>query len=297
MAEFIEKTMNHYLDKIISKESRKVEWKSEFSEPVAVAVISKILGLPVEDLYKIKSFSNAMAYFIGKEASNEKELEEKCKEVHGTFTEMMSYFRTLITHYRAHPSNCFISNTLHDPEAKQFTEKQGEELFIFHYIDLMFAGHGSISSLLSGGLAHLLLPQNRKYFDMLRTDPSIAPSVVEEMVRLVSPTQRISRVVLQDQDFKGYSLKKNQAICINLLKANNDPAVFPNPSRIEPGRSATHLGFGHSHHLCSGRNLARLQARVMIRLVAKRLPSLGLDEIAFGTNATFRIAEKVNLSF
>jgi len=249
---------------------------------------------------KVKKFSNAIAYFIGKITTNEKELQEKCEAVHAIFIEMVDYVRYWITYYRTHPADCFISNTLHDPNAHIITVDHGEELFIYHIIDLMFAGHGNISNLLSGGLAQLLLPQNRKYFDLLKTDPSLAPDIVEEMVRLISPTHRLSRVVLSNQKIEGHNIKKGDAICINLLKANYDPKVFENPDQMDIRRvkgDLKHLAFGHGGHLCIGRNLARLEARVMLCTIVERLPNLKLESIDFGSNATFRMVEKLNLTF
>jgi len=306
MDKFITETMNNYIDQILAKKSRNVEWVNEFAVPVAVTVICKIIGFPISDFPKIKKFSNAIAYFIGTVTTSDSELDAKCNKVHQTFVEMVDYTKFWIAHYRKNPSDCFISNTLHDsnPEAREITEHHGENLFIFHIIDLMFAGHGNISNLLAGGLVQLLLPQNRKHFEELKKDSGLAPEIVEEMVRLVSPTHRLSRVVKEDLrvDERGgtTTITTGQVICINLLKANYDPEHFPNPSELDPSRASAptkHIAFGYGGHLCVGRNLARLQAKIMLCLVARRLPNLAYNDVGFGTNATFRIVENTEFTF
>lgn len=297
---FIQDTMNVYVDKISSKAPKKVEWVNEFAVPVAVTVICKIIGFPIDDFLKVKKYSNSIAYFIGKVTTNEAELEEKCKAVHSTFTEMVAYVRSWVSHYRKSPADCFISNTLHDPKARDITEHHGEDLFVYHIIDLMFAGHGNISNLLAGGLAQLLLPQNRKYFENLKKDRNLASDIVEEMVRLVSPTHRLSRVVKENQTIEGKSMNTGSAICVNVLKANYDPQAFPNPTQMDPSRSSAaikHLSFGYGGHLCVGRNLARLQAKIMLLTISKKLPNLALEKIEFGENATFRMVEKAHFTF
>ena len=107
-------------------------------------------------------------------------------------------------------------------------------------------------------------------------------TATEELLRYTAPAQRPPpRWVYEDIELGGRSIRRGEAIQPMVGSANRDPAVFPDPDRINILRSPNpHLGFGGGVHRCVGSTLARIQGRVVFAEMAKRFPKLRLDEDA-----------------
>ena len=104
--------------------------------------------------------------------------------------------------------------------------------------------------------------------------PSLMNSAVEEMIRLVSPVRSFGRKVTEDTELGGKQLKKGDWVLICYPSANRDPEVFEDPDRFDITRNPQHLGFGIGSHFCMGANLARMEMRVAISEVLRRMPDM-----------------------
>jgi cytochrome P450 len=136
----------------------------------------------------------------------------------------------------------------------------------------MVAGNETTRNGISGGVQ--LLIENPEERQKLIDDPSLINSAVEEMVRLVSPVRSFSRTVTQDTELRGRELKKGQTVFIVYPCANRDPEVYEDPDRFDVTRNPQHLGFGMGSHFCMGANLARMEMRVAIEEVLRRMPNM-----------------------
>lgn len=87
------------------------------------------------------------------------------------------------------------------------------------------------------------------------------------------------RFALEDTDFFGHKIRKNQLIAPVIASANRDPAANPNPDVFDITReNIRHIAFGHGIHLCLGLNLARLEAKVAFAALFDRFPNMTLAE-------------------
>lgn len=137
---------------------------------------------------------------------------------------------------------------------------------------LLVAGNETTRNAISGGMQLLIEhPDSRR---RLIEKPSLIPSAVEEMVRLVSPVRSFGRTVTQDTVLHDTPMKKGDTVLIVYPSANRDPKEFPDPDRFDIDRNPHHLGFGLGNHFCMGANLARMEMRVAFEEILRRLPDM-----------------------
>ncbi len=105
-------------------------------------------------------------------------------------------------------------------------------------------------------------------------DPSLIPSAVEEMVRMVSPVHSFGRTLTRDTELRGRKLRKGQRVLLLYPSANRDADVFEDPDVFRVERNPHHLGFGMGSHFCLGANLARMELRAAFEDLLRRLPDM-----------------------
>jgi cytochrome P450 len=111
----------------------------------------------------------------------------------------------------------------------------------------------------------------------LRADPSLMPMAVEEVLRWTSPITHMMRTAVADTEIRGRFIGKGQSVVMWNVSANRDEAVFPDPCAFDIRRFPNdHLAFGHGEHFCLGASLARLELKVMLQQILRRLPDLKL---------------------
>jgi cytochrome P450 len=97
-------------------------------------------------------------------------------------------------------------------------------------------------------------------WERVRADPQRADRIVEEAVRLASPSAAVFRRVVHDTTLGGYPLPAGATLVVSVLSANRDETVFPDSDRFDPDRPTTqrHVAFGQGIHACIGNVLARM---------------------------------------
>jgi len=110
-------------------------------------------------------------------------------------------------------------------------------------------------------------------WDRLRAEPQRADRIVEEAVRLASPSASVFRRVVDDTTLGGYPLPAGATLVVSVLSANRDESVFPDPDRFDPDRPTAqrHVAFGQGVHACIGNVLARMEARHALQALARHV--------------------------
>ena len=137
---------------------------------------------------------------------------------------------------------------------------------------LMVAVNETTRNGISGGMQ--LLIENPAEQKKLAENPSLIPSAVEEMVRLVSPVLSFWRTVTRDTELRGKKLSKGQEVMIAYPSVNRDEEFFEDADVFRIERDPQHLGFGIGNHFCLGANLARMEMRVAFEEVLRRLQDI-----------------------
>lgn len=186
--------------------------------------------------------------------------------------QIFSYFSKWIDERRKRPGDDLISAFLHgDVDGAKLTDLE----VLFNCFLLIIGGQETTRNATSGGI--LALVENPAERAKLRNDPSLLTVAMEEFLRWTSPVTHIMRVAKKDGEVRGQQIRAGDKVVIWNASANRDESVFSHPDVFDIARMPNdHLAFGHGEHFCIGANLARLELRVMIEEVMRRMPDLEL---------------------
>jgi cytochrome P450 len=128
---------------------------------------------------------------------------------------------------------------------------------------LIVGGNDTTRNSISGGV--LALNQNPEQYEMLRSDPSIIPTMVDEIIRWQTPLAHMRRTATQDTELGGKKIKKGDKVVMWYVSANRDESVFDRGDEflIDRENARQHLAFGLGVHFCMGSRLAEMQLRVL----------------------------------
>ena len=140
---------------------------------------------------------------------------------------------------------------------------------------LLVGGHETTVNLIANGLLALL--RNRDQLELLGTEDGIEKRAVEELLRYDSPVQYSGRIVRNDFEMGGETIRAGDGVRIIVGSANRDPAIFAEPDTLDLQRDpCPHLAFGSGIHFCLGAQLARLEGQIAISAAVRRFPALRL---------------------
>jgi cytochrome P450 len=151
------------------------------------------------------------------------------------------------------------------------------------------AAHETTTNATANAIVTLL--KNRPAWDRLCADPSLIPGAVEECLRLSPSVSAWRRVAKEDVQVSGVTIPAGAKILMVIASANHDSSVFEAPEVFDIDRDASaHLAFGSGIHLCLGIHLARLEMKVFLEELTRRLPHMSLDdqEFRYLPNTSFR---------
>jgi cytochrome P450 len=136
---------------------------------------------------------------------------------------------------------------------------------------LVIAGNETTRIAIAQGILYFC--ENPGEWDRLRSDPSLLNSATEEVLRYSCPTHFMRRTASEDVTFKGVEMKKGDKVILWYVSGNRDEEVFAEPERFDIGRSPNpHLSFGRGGpHMCLGAHLARLEVRIVLEELSKRV--------------------------
>jgi cytochrome P450 len=256
----IEATTQWLLERIGERES--FDFVAEFASPLPVLVIMDMLGVPREEMARLKALSDEMALFIG----SAREARGKYDRAEQGTREMMAFFRGMVAERRAKPAPDLLSALVH---LEDDGERLSEDELVATCVLLLFAGHETTAHHIANGLLALLRFPGE--LERLRKDPSLAPAAVEELLRYDGPIGAQVRIVQEGRELHGRELKSGDRVFLMMNAANRDPRAFPDPDRVDLSRHGVpHLTFGFGAHICLGFPLARLEGQVAIPAVLAR---------------------------
>jgi len=263
----IKDIVSSLLDKVQSK--GRLDVIADLAEPLPATVTAEMLGVPVSDIRQLKAWSADFAEMLGNFQHNPEGVPRVLQSLQG----MTDYFHAAIREMRSHPREGLIHSLL---TAEVDGDRLTTEEVVANCIITMVGGQETTTNLIGNGLLALL--RNPQVLQELRSDLSLIPSAVEELLRYEAPSQYTTRLAPEDCEVGGKTIQKGQATIAIMAAANRDPERFPDPDRIDIRRTDNrHLAFGWAAHFCFGAPLARIEGQLTFEALLRRLPDLALE--------------------
>lgn len=242
---------------------------SQFAVWLPLTVIAEQLGVPLEDLDRFRHWTEGFTTQLSGFATGEDGVEAARR-----ILEYQKYFAEKIEAIDEDSSDCLLSALVRARIEGERPLDVAESLSIIQ--QLLVAGHETTASAIAEGF--LLLLQNPDQMALVVEDEEQIPNMIEEVLRLASPTQNMWRVAAEDCELGGVEIPAKSFMMIRFGSANRDEAKFSDPDRFDVLRenAGEHLAFGHGIHFCIGAMLARKEMLVAYRTIFRRLKDLRL---------------------
>jgi cytochrome P450 len=267
------------LDRIAEKGTFDVV--ADFAYPLPVAVICRLLGVPLEDEAQFSEASAAMAQaldplvaFTGSVTGIEMRPSLRRLAAFLKATRWSrGYFHELIEERRSRPGDDFISGLI---AVEESGDQLTEEEIVSTCNLLLIAGLETSVNLIANAILAML--RNPIQWTALGSDADRASAIVEETLRYDPPAQLVGRTAADDMTIGDVEVPAGEAMLLLLAAAQRDPAEFDRPDTFDPDRGVLrHLGFGRGAHYCLGAPLARLEAGMALSAITARFPDAQLD--------------------
>jgi cytochrome P450 len=264
---------------------------AELADLLPATVTAELMGVPVADRDQLKTWSKNFSEMLGSFQHNPGRTALMLK----TVEDMTAYFRERVREQQQHPRDGVVHTLM---TAENDGDRLTEEEVIANCIITMTGGQETTTNLIGNGLLALL--QNPQELARLQADPSLLPVAVEELLRYESPIQHTARLAPADAELGGKRIRKREAVIAVIGAANRDPGRFPNPDRLDIRRPDNrHLAFGWAAHSCFGAPLARVEGRIALSTIFRRLRNLALEPVSlvWRHNMSFRGLEALPVTF
>ncbi len=245
-----------------------VELIRQFAEPIPVAVIARMIGVPFERTHDLLDWSHRMVRMYMYHHSKEDE-----HSANQAARDFASCLGDLVAERRRAPQDDLLSHML---TAERDGEMLSDDEVISTSVLLLNAGHEATVHQTGNAVKTIL--ENHLDPDTLFADQNSTEATIEEALRFDAPLHMFTRYALEDVELEsGIKIAKGEQIGLMLGAANRDPAQFAQATSFRPGRSdQANVTFGAGIHFCIGAPLARLEMQTSLPILFERLPNMRL---------------------
>ncbi|MFJ6198024.1 cytochrome P450 [Micromonospora sp. NPDC092111] len=241
---------------------------TDFARPLPATVAAAWMGVPATDTAMFQRW----AIQVGDLALGSVQSPDEHERSQQALLDLFDYLRRLVRLRRAEPRADLVSAAL---ASGLVGDSVSEDEFVAMLTHVAFAGGETTSNLIAVGVWNLL--RHPDQLDLLRAEPELAPTAVEELLRFDGPSKMSIRQVKTDFELAGQRLRAGQRMYLVTAAANRDPARFDQPDTLDLRRHPNpHLGFGQGAHFCLGAPLARLVAGAALTDLLAAAPGLAL---------------------
>jgi len=263
------------------------DWIHQYAVPLPLIVIGAQVGVPEEDIWKIKAWTDAWVQRLGMMQTEEEEKWSVEMEI-----EAQHYFQPIFDRLRKEPDDTLLSVLVNREIPEWGRTLTDNELHAEMMADTFVGGSETTTNAIGYGMK--LLIENPQVWEKLKSDPDkYLRTLCEEVVRLEGPVQGLFRMAANDVEMHGVTIPKGAMVNIRYAAANRDEREFECPEQIDlerdkPGR---HIGYGSGIHHCLGAPLARRELFWAFRALIDRVEDMRFAE---GKNS-FEVAPSFSL--
>ncbi|MBT7732068.1 MAG: cytochrome P450 [Rhodospirillaceae bacterium] len=267
MEPLIVKIVNGLLDRL--EDLSEFDLVEEYAMALPTEIISFMLGVPADSRHKLRQYSLNILGALDPVVS-----QERLDEGNASVEEFGEVLSEIIDQRRSEKNpksdgEILMSLILGDVNGRRLTNMELVQNCIF----LLNAGHETTTSMVAN-LMHMFFsaPDQLK---LLKEDPDLITTAIEEGLRYESPLQVGNRVTTGEVEIGGQLLPIGTYIHTSIAGANRDPAEFYKPEEVDITRKPNrHIAFAMGHHVCLGATLARMEGRIAIGELVKRFPEI-----------------------
>jgi cytochrome P450 len=230
-----------------------VEFVHDVTAGLPSQVIGELMGLPAEDLPRIHRWAEQLT------TGQDRDYVEESGGSDQASLDMFVYAMTFAGRRRRQAVRADLTSLVLETDFGG--QAMSDVEFGSFFVQLVTAGNDTTKTMLSSGLLCLL--EHPDQLALLRAQPDLIPSAVEEILRYANPLHYFRRTATADTELAGVAMAAGDKVAMLYTSANRDEAVFTDPQRFDVTRHPNpHLSFGIGEHFCLGVHLARLEGRV-----------------------------------
>ncbi len=262
----VQVTVDQLIDGMLAKGGG--DLVEDFAFPLPAIVFSELFGVPPADRMRIGAWSHAISAITHRQTDG-----DRLDRGSAAIQAFADYLTDRIERARAKPGDDLLSRLVH---AREEGDLLNDDELIATSMLFLFAGHDTTAALIGNGV--LNLHRHPSELVRLRRDPELMGTAIDELNRFEGPGFFTVRHTLQAVEFSGAEIPAGQRVYLGLQAGNRDPQEFAAPDTLDLGRSPNrHLGFGTGQHFCLGANLAKLETRMAIGTLLRRIRGLRVD--------------------
>lgn len=266
---FIESYAHGCLDRI---EGGQMDVVPDYARRVPLGVLSHLLGVPSEDWPKMATWVQDYAAVLEVFPMTVEQMHLANDAAAG----LEEYFTDMIGKRRRDPQEDFVTEALRQNEVMEDNLSDAE--LVSNLALLYFGGHDTQEKMFGNILN--TLDNHRDQFNWLAEDVSRVDVAMPELLRYDTVGQFMGRSPRESMEYKGFTIEPGQTVMVCFGAANRDPEVFPDPDKLDFGRSgspAPNITFGAGRHRCIGAALAQKNLPIMLKVLLERCPDLQID--------------------
>ncbi|MGJ8639014.1 MAG: cytochrome P450 [Opitutaceae bacterium] len=275
-------------DETLSKVSE-IDAQADLAVPLAVSFVSGLMGFPQSDQIwvgqVVRSISRAIDIFVPA---------EEYIEIEANLLDVIDYMEDLIDRKRYEPDDSLLTQVipLLDKSEERFRE------VIFHNLILLtIAGASTVNDAI--GMFAMGMVREAAQLQSVKLKGGKVECVTEELLRLYSPAEMVSRVAIEPMSLEGGTIEKDTIFCCALASANRDESVFENPDNADFFREKNpHLSFGYGSHTCLGNHAARWELSAFVKMFMNHADQFQLvdEKLCWRRSGVFRGLDQLKLT-
>ncbi|WP_088832846.1 cytochrome P450 [Paenibacillus tyrfis] len=240
----------------------------DLAVPLPVIVIAELLGVPAQDRQLFKEWSDSIVK--GPESGDKEDMQRLYLEREKTRRELDDYFLKVIAERRNRPEDDLVTKLV---EAEVNGERLNDMEIVEFCILLLAAGNETTTNLITNSVRRLA--EDPTLQATLHDQPALIESFIEEVLRYYPPVLSLSRYATKDVQIGNVEIRKGELIIPWIGSANRDENKFPAADQfIEDRTPNPHMSFGFGNHFCLGAPLARLEAKIALRIISNRMTNI-----------------------